>query len=200
MVDCTITSAATAAVLIVWSEFVSEPATITPLNNGPYRVTGTFTVTMPSGKVVKQDGTAFLCRCGQSSKKPFCDGTHAKIGFAAEEVVDEATRAAEGFVAVADADAVKEGDVIEVKVNEQPVALARVDGQLYAVGAICTHQYANLTEGSLEGQILTCPLHNSGFNIRTGQPILLPATEPLPTYEVRVEGGKVLVSTQPRPR
>jgi nitrite reductase/ring-hydroxylating ferredoxin subunit len=179
---------------------VSEPATITPLNNGPYRVTGTFSVTMPSGKVIKQDGTAFLCRCGQSNKKPFCDGTHAKVGFSAEEEVEASLAASAGFVAVADDAAVKEGEIVEVTVNEQPVALARVGGQLFAVSAICTHQYANLCDGTLDGQILVCPLHGGGFNIRTGQAILLPPTEPLATYEVRGEGGKVLVSTQPRPR
>ena len=181
---------------------MTEPATITPLNNGPYRVTGSFSVTMPSGTVVAQDGTAFLCRCGRSSKKPFCDGTHAKVGFSDEEAVEVPARPepTAGFVAVADETAVKDGELLEVKVNDQPVALARVGGQFYAVSAICTHAYANLCEGGLEGQIVMCPLHNSGFNIRTGQPILLPATEPLATYEVRVEQGKVLVATQPRPR
>ncbi|MCS6803080.1 MAG: Rieske 2Fe-2S domain-containing protein [Chloroflexota bacterium] len=180
---------------------MSEPATITPLNNGPYRVSGTFTVTMPSGKVIKQDGTAFLCRCGQSSNKPFCDGTHAKVGFTAEEATEEPSRpSGDGFVAVADESAIKEGDVVEVTVNDQPVALARVGGHLYAVSAICTHQHANLCDGTLDGQLLICPLHGGGFNVRTGQAVLVPPTEPLATYEVRVEGGKVLVSIQPRSR
>jgi CDGSH-type Zn-finger protein len=49
---------------------------------GPYKVEGDFEIVDAEGKVLEHQGTqAFLCRCGHSSKKPFCDGTHAKIGF-----------------------------------------------------------------------------------------------------------------------
>lgn len=59
--------------------------TITPLKNGPYMVKGSFTVTDPEGKEFEVSGdTAYLCRCGGSSNKPFCDGTHSRIGFDAD--------------------------------------------------------------------------------------------------------------------
>jgi CDGSH-type Zn-finger protein len=55
---------------------------ITPTENGPYKVTGTVQLTDPQGRPIKAPGAAiFLCRCGGSANKPFCDGTHAKIGF-----------------------------------------------------------------------------------------------------------------------
>ena len=59
----------------------SEP-TITPTENGPYRLDGVSHVTrMRDGETLPVDGTAYLCRCGGSANKPFCDGTHARNGF-----------------------------------------------------------------------------------------------------------------------
>lgn len=65
---------------------------ITPTNNGPYKVEGEIELFTPSGEAVATKGaTSFLCRCGGSSNKPFCDGTHSKIGFqAAEAAVQKA--------------------------------------------------------------------------------------------------------------
>jgi CDGSH-type Zn-finger protein len=58
--------------------------TITPIDNGPYLVRGPIKIIDASGEVfeVKKE-TVALCRCGGSVNKPFCDGTHSKIGFAA---------------------------------------------------------------------------------------------------------------------
>ncbi len=49
--------------------------------NGPLQVSGTFTITGPDGKEIKVEGPVELCRCGGSSTKPFCDGTHEINGF-----------------------------------------------------------------------------------------------------------------------
>jgi 3-phenylpropionate/trans-cinnamate dioxygenase ferredoxin subunit len=55
---------------------------ITPTENGPYKVTGPVEVIDPEGNPIPAPGrTIFLCRCGGSTNKPFCDGTHSKIGF-----------------------------------------------------------------------------------------------------------------------
>jgi CDGSH-type Zn-finger protein len=61
-------------------------ATITPLDNGPYRVKGPVKIIDPDGKtweILKE--TVSLCRCGGSTNKPFCDGTHNKVGFKATD-------------------------------------------------------------------------------------------------------------------
>lgn len=64
--------------------------TIKILNKGPLRVTGTFTLLDAEGNVIETKGAASLCRCGASTKKPYCDGTHSKIGFeAAAQAVPE---------------------------------------------------------------------------------------------------------------
>jgi 3-phenylpropionate/trans-cinnamate dioxygenase ferredoxin subunit len=55
---------------------------ITPTENGPYKVTGPIELLDPEGNPIPTRGTTiFLCRCGGSTNKPFCDGTHSKIGF-----------------------------------------------------------------------------------------------------------------------
>jgi CDGSH-type Zn-finger protein len=61
---------------------VSDKPTIKPAENGPYLIKGNAKITRVSdGKVFEVKGRAALCRCGGSKNKPFCDGTHAKIGF-----------------------------------------------------------------------------------------------------------------------
>ncbi len=54
---------------------------VTPTENGPFHVTGGLEVVAASGRVVRRCSEAWLCRCGHSSDKPFCDGTHEKVGF-----------------------------------------------------------------------------------------------------------------------
>jgi CDGSH-type Zn-finger protein len=68
-----------------------DAVTITPLENGPYLVKGPVTVVDADGSAYQIDrSTVALCRCGGSTSKPFCDGTHSKIGFdAAERAVRE---------------------------------------------------------------------------------------------------------------
>ncbi|MBI3966283.1 MAG: non-heme iron oxygenase ferredoxin subunit [Chloroflexi bacterium] len=126
------------------------------------------------------------------------------MGFrAAEAAVAAADAAASGggsgddFEEVADSTVVPEGEVIGVDVAGQHVVVGRVDGQVYAIGGICTHQYAELEEGGLDGEIVMCPLHDSGFNIKTGAAVRLPASTPVPTYAVKEENGKIYVGRQP---
>lgn len=55
---------------------------IVPTENGPYKVTGAIQLVDQEGNAIEAPGqTIFLCRCGGSTNKPFCDGTHSKIGF-----------------------------------------------------------------------------------------------------------------------
>lgn len=63
---------------------MSDAIQITPLDNGPYRVVGVLTLIDADGNPIETRAMSFLCRCGQSSNKPFCDGTHNRIGFQSE--------------------------------------------------------------------------------------------------------------------
>lgn len=69
----------------------NSPVKITALHNGPLKVEGGVEIFWDNGAPVpSKKKTVYLCRCGASTKKPFCDGTHSKIGFqAAAEAVPE---------------------------------------------------------------------------------------------------------------
>jgi CDGSH-type Zn-finger protein len=60
--------------------------------NGPYLVEGDIELLDPTGARVETQGVVALCRCGGSTRKPFCDGTHSKVGFAAAEAAVGAAR------------------------------------------------------------------------------------------------------------
>jgi len=78
------------------------------------------------------------------------------------------------------------------------VALCRVDGEVFAIGNICTHAYARLSDGFVEGCEVFCPLHQGSFDVRTGEAIASPCYEPVASYATKVEGGVVYVARQPR--
>ncbi|MCL4461623.1 MAG: CDGSH iron-sulfur domain-containing protein [Nitrospirae bacterium] len=63
-----------------------EKTVVKCFKNGPYEIQGDVEITDANGKKVSQDGsgTYHLCRCGGSSKKPFCDGTHSRLHFKSE--------------------------------------------------------------------------------------------------------------------
>jgi 3-phenylpropionate/trans-cinnamate dioxygenase ferredoxin subunit len=78
--------------------------------------------------------------------------------------------------------------------GQVPVALARdADGGWHALSDVCSHGAVSLSDGEVEGSLVECWLHGSQFDLRTGKPIQLPATQPVPVYPVTVEGDHVLV-------
>lgn len=103
------------------------------------------------------------------------------------------------FHAVAAVDDVGDDELLGVDVAGQPVVIGRVGGQLCAIGGLCTHRYARLADGDLEDGVVSCPLHNAGFDLRTGAVVRGPAQTPVPTYTVTVEGDRILVSAGPPP-
>lgn len=88
---------------------------------------------------------------------------------------------------------VKPGNVIMVTLGDDPIALARVDDELLAIGDICSHEYVLLHDGFVEEDEIECPEHGSKFSLRTGAVRGLPATQPVPVYEVRVEDDDVFL-------
>jgi nitrite reductase/ring-hydroxylating ferredoxin subunit len=100
------------------------------------------------------------------------------------------------FRTVATSADVREGQLLGVEVDGQPVVLGRVDGVAYAVSGLCPHQGALLAEGDLDGRVLTCPLHNGAVDICTGAPVRLPVDSPVARYTVQEADGLVMVSAQ----
>jgi naphthalene 1,2-dioxygenase ferredoxin component len=86
-----------------------------------------------------------------------------------------------------------EGEVIGVEVAGHSIALYAADGNLFATDNICTHAYACLSDGWLDGEVIECPLHAARFDIRSGKVLDPPATEDLKTYPVRIVDGEIQV-------
>jgi 3-phenylpropionate/trans-cinnamate dioxygenase ferredoxin subunit len=97
------------------------------------------------------------------------------------------------FVEVGKVGELRQGTMKRIEVRGRRILLANVAGRLYAVDDTCTHEEASLSTGVLKGELVKCPLHNSRFNVRTGEALEEPAEENLRTYPVRLEGGRILV-------
>ena len=98
------------------------------------------------------------------------------------------------FVTVARADELPSGDMKLVHLGDAEVVLANVDGAFYAFGNECTHVGGPLAEGVLSGDAVRCPWHGTEFNVKTGEALRGPGTDPVPTYEVRVENGDIMIA------
>ncbi len=105
----------------------------------------------------------------------------------------------DGWTAVADANALPEGTATAVYVGGEQVALFHIGGRVYAVSNRCSHANGPLAEGTLDGTAVTCPWHNSQFDLATGQPLQAPAQRPVATYRVKVEDGTVYLAPQGAP-
>jgi 3-phenylpropionate/trans-cinnamate dioxygenase ferredoxin component len=82
------------------------------------------------------------------------------------------------------------------RVEVDGVAMAVVldsNGEVHAIGDVCTHGDISLAEGFVDGETLECWAHGSAFSLRTGRPLNLPAYEPVPVYAVTIEGDDVLI-------
>ncbi|MGD8623680.1 MAG: non-heme iron oxygenase ferredoxin subunit [Anaerolineae bacterium] len=85
------------------------------------------------------------------------------------------------------------GRVQVVEVEGEEIALCNVGGEFFAVANLCTHDDGPLGEGQVMDHQVECPRHGARFDVRSGQVKALPAVQPIPTYEVKVEGDEVFV-------
>jgi nitrite reductase/ring-hydroxylating ferredoxin subunit len=99
----------------------------------------------------------------------------------------------ETWVSVATRSALAEGAMLGVEVGDHSIALYNVDGEIFATSNVCTHAFAMLTDGFLDGDIIECPLHGGCFKVKTGEGQGAPATEDLKIYPVRIVGDNIEV-------
>src|SRR5919198_2368617 len=91
-----------------------------------------------------------------------------------------------------------EGGLMKVEFLGKPVVLSMVNGKVYAIDAVCSHEGGPLEEGTLDGYEVQCPWHGSKFDVRTGEVRNPPADTPQLAYEVKVDDDKILIKEKPK--
>jgi len=94
---------------------------------------------------------------------------------------------------------IPEGEVRKFVVRRIEIAVANLgDGVFLAVDDICSHAEASLSEGEVdvEDETIECPRHGSVFDLRSGKPRSLPATLPIVTFPVKVEGDTIMIELE----
>lgn len=95
---------------------------------------------------------------------------------------------------VADAGEIIPGEVKSFTVGFDTIAVCNIDGSFCAFRDLCSHQELPLSDGELEGEVITCAYHGAQFNVRTGEALCMPASEPVEIFEVKVENGEIFVA------
>lgn len=99
-----------------------------------------------------------------------------------------------GFAKAASAKDLEPGKMMGVEAGGKPILVANVKGKYYAIGNVCTHMSCTLSDGGLDGEIVTCPCHGSKFDVKTGEVVGGPAAKPEPSYQVMVERDQIMVN------
>lgn len=122
-------------------------------------------------------------------------GRHRRHTETPELTIRPSTTAAPGdSVAVAEASRLAEGGTLRAEVDGVVIAIARIEGRLYAFQEFCTHRFGPLSEGHFEGHNVVCPWHNSCFDVRSGKVTQGPAKVDLKTLEVVEQDGWIHVT------
>ena len=104
------------------------------------------------------------------------------------------------MTAVARLEDLADGTATRVDVDGVAVALVRIGDAVHAVGDTCSHANVSLSGGTVwcDELEIECPKHGSAFHLLTGEPATLPATQPIPVFDVEVVDGEVRVDVRPR--
>jgi naphthalene 1,2-dioxygenase system ferredoxin subunit len=97
------------------------------------------------------------------------------------------------WVTVAQLADVGEGEVLGVEIGDKSIALYNLDSEIFATDNICTHAFALLSDGWLDGDCIECPLHAGRFEVRTGKALGPPVDEDIKVYPVRIVGSDIQV-------
>ncbi|MFN8524876.1 MAG: non-heme iron oxygenase ferredoxin subunit [Chloroflexota bacterium] len=85
------------------------------------------------------------------------------------------------------------GAVAVCEIDGRRVALCNVEGEIYCIDDVCTHDGASFNQAELDGDEIECPRHGARFDVRTGRALCLPAFRPVATHKTRVQDGTVEV-------
>ncbi|MGV9669041.1 MULTISPECIES: bifunctional 3-phenylpropionate/cinnamic acid dioxygenase ferredoxin subunit [unclassified Gordonia (in: high G+C Gram-positive bacteria)] len=102
------------------------------------------------------------------------------------------------WTVVCGVDELSDGEGIKVAGICPPIAVFNVAGEFFAIDDTCSHSDYSLSDGYLDGDQIECELHYATFSVRTGEALTAPATDPVGTYPIRIDGDKVYVAATQR--
>ena len=100
------------------------------------------------------------------------------------------------FISIGRQEDVPPGEVRIFETEDHRFAVCNVDGRLYAVEDLCTHDDGPLGDGTLDGFCIECPRHGARFDVRTGAVATPPASAPIRSYPLRIENGEIQVEVE----
>lgn len=95
------------------------------------------------------------------------------------------------YYEIGDSSEILDGERLILEIDQQPIVVFRIFGELFAIGDVCSHDNGPLGDGEVEGYLVICPRHGARFDIRTGEVKSLPAIVDIPAYPVREVSGKI---------
>lgn len=107
------------------------------------------------------------------------------------------------YTKVLPTDQLAPGNFRKLSLSDQTILLFNIDGSFYAINEKCTHMGGSLAEGRLEGNIIRCPRHGAGFDVRTGKCVINPkilflkqTAHDITTYPVKVEDNTIFIDVE----
>lgn len=94
---------------------------------------------------------------------------------------------------VANTTDIPEGQMVQVMVEDEPIAVYHTSEGFYATSDICTHAGQTLTLGKLEGCIVACPKHGGKFDVQSGEAVQMPCVVPVETFAVDIRGEAIYI-------
>lgn len=97
------------------------------------------------------------------------------------------------WVKVANINDLAVGEMKQIAMEEEDLALYRIEDGFFVTSDVCTHAAQSLSQGTLQGHIVACPRHGGKFDVRTGQATAFPCVMPVATYAVDVRDGDIWI-------
>ncbi len=88
---------------------------------------------------------------------------------------------------------IENGKMKNVEINNKNILIVNIDNKIFATSGQCTHESVNLEDGFILGNEITCPVHLSKFDLKTGHPLNPPATEKLRIYNVKIQNNEIYI-------
>ncbi len=101
------------------------------------------------------------------------------------------------YVKVARVEDIPPGTRLFYEFAEETVIIFNIADHFYCIADLCSHDDGPLEDGDLDGYAVECPRHGARFDVRNGRALCMPATEPIPTYQVEIKDGNLYVAAVP---